>query len=152
MICTWYLAKIPLMIFQNCLKFHLTAREITFNNFEISLVIFMPNISTNHAITYTNFYEWENRLLITRETNKLFIYSQFYYYNPNKTDYQIYMQFSTACCCYTVIYNSKLHSLVISFIIITHIKEPAWFCLAKQVLLFLGIKVAKFCFRYRDTH
>ena len=35
----------------------LTAREITFNNFEIqeiSLVKFMPNITTNHAITYTN--------------------------------------------------------------------------------------------------
>ena len=26
-----------------------------FNNFEISLVVFMPNITTNHAITYTNF-------------------------------------------------------------------------------------------------
>ena len=26
-----------------------------YNNFEISLVVFMPNISTNHAITYTNF-------------------------------------------------------------------------------------------------
>ena len=32
----------------------LTAREITYNNFEISLVVFMPNIATNHAITYTN--------------------------------------------------------------------------------------------------
>ena len=32
----------------------LTAYEITYNNFEISLVIFMPNITTNHAITYTN--------------------------------------------------------------------------------------------------
>ena len=32
----------------------LTAREITCNNFGISLVVFMPNITTNHAITYTN--------------------------------------------------------------------------------------------------
>ena len=32
----------------------LTAREITYNNFEISLVVFKPNITTNHAITYTN--------------------------------------------------------------------------------------------------
>ena len=32
---------------------HLMAREITDNNFEISLVVFMPNITTNHAITYT---------------------------------------------------------------------------------------------------
>ena len=31
----------------------LTAREITYNNFEISLVVFRPNITTNHAITYT---------------------------------------------------------------------------------------------------
>ena len=27
---------------------------MTYNNFEISLVVFMPNITTNHAITYTN--------------------------------------------------------------------------------------------------
>ena len=32
----------------------LTAREITYNNFEMSLVVFIPNITTNHAITYTN--------------------------------------------------------------------------------------------------
>ena len=25
-----------------------------YNNFEISLVVVMPNITTNHAITYTN--------------------------------------------------------------------------------------------------
>ena len=30
------------------------ACEITYNNFEISLVVFTPNITTNHAITYTN--------------------------------------------------------------------------------------------------
>ena len=29
------------------------AREITYNNFEISRVVFMPNITTNHAINYT---------------------------------------------------------------------------------------------------
>ena len=29
-------------------------RDIWHNNFEISLVVFMPNITTNHAITYTN--------------------------------------------------------------------------------------------------
>ena len=32
----------------------LTACEIACNNFEISLVVFMPNITTNHAITYSN--------------------------------------------------------------------------------------------------
>ena len=44
------------MIFQNYLKFHSPKgrREITYNNFEISLVVFMPNTTTNHAITYTN--------------------------------------------------------------------------------------------------
>jgi len=30
------------------------AREILVNNFEISLVVLMPNITTKHAITYTN--------------------------------------------------------------------------------------------------
>ena len=28
--------------------------QISYDNFEISLVVFMPNITTNHAITYTN--------------------------------------------------------------------------------------------------
>ena len=32
------------------------ALEITYNNFEISLVVFMQNITTNHAITYTNIH------------------------------------------------------------------------------------------------
>ena len=27
--------------------------QITYNNFEISLVVFMPNITANHAITNT---------------------------------------------------------------------------------------------------
>ena len=30
--------------------------SIMYNNFEISLVVFMPNIATNHAITYTDRY------------------------------------------------------------------------------------------------
>ena len=55
MICTRYLAKIPLVIFQIVSNFtRLTAREITYDNFEISLVVFMPNITTNYAVTYTN--------------------------------------------------------------------------------------------------
>ena len=28
--------------------------QITYNNFEISLVVFMSNITANHTITYTN--------------------------------------------------------------------------------------------------
>ena len=28
--------------------------QITCNNFELSLVVFMPNITANHAVTYTN--------------------------------------------------------------------------------------------------
>ena len=31
-----------------------TAREMTYNNFKISLMVFTPNITTNHAITCTN--------------------------------------------------------------------------------------------------
>ena len=38
---------------QSCIT-RLTAREIMYNNFEISLVVFMPNVTTNHVITYTN--------------------------------------------------------------------------------------------------
>ena len=47
MICTWYFK-----IVSNFTR--LTAREITYNNFKISLVVFMPNITTNNAITCTN--------------------------------------------------------------------------------------------------
>ena len=40
----------------NCLLSfsRLTAREITYNNFEILVVVFMPNTTTNHAIIYKN--------------------------------------------------------------------------------------------------
>ena len=34
-----------------------------YNNFEISLVVFMSNITTNHAITYTNTTNVNNGLL-----------------------------------------------------------------------------------------
>ena len=34
------------------------AREITVNNFEISLVVILPNITTNHAIAYTYLLAW----------------------------------------------------------------------------------------------
>ena len=46
------------------------AREVTYNNFEISLVVFMPNITTNHAITYTNknlFPRDEGKMVYIRE-------------------------------------------------------------------------------------
>ena len=43
----------------------LTAREITYNNFEISLLVSMPNITTNHAITYTNLIMKLQKTLIT---------------------------------------------------------------------------------------
>ena len=64
MICTRYLAKIPIAKFQNCLKF-----QITYNNFEISLVVFMPNITTNHAITNTNKARSTIRHTFTKEKN-----------------------------------------------------------------------------------
>ena len=45
----------------------LTSREITYNKFEISLVVFIPNITTNHAIAYTNLNQITLRLAIGRE-------------------------------------------------------------------------------------
>ena len=36
----------------------LTAREIMYNNFEISFVVLTPNTTTNHAISYTNKGFW----------------------------------------------------------------------------------------------
>jgi len=43
------------------------AREITYNNFEISLVVFMPNITTNHAITYTNIFKTPHHIEQNKE-------------------------------------------------------------------------------------
>ena len=40
------------------------AREITYNSFKILLIVFMPNITTNHAITYTNLKWFEICLVI----------------------------------------------------------------------------------------
>ena len=42
----------------------LAVREITYNSFEISLVVLMPNITTNPAITYTNFHFFSFFLLL----------------------------------------------------------------------------------------
>ena len=47
MICTLYFK-----IVSNFTR--LTAHKITYNNLEISLVVFVPNITTNHAVTYTH--------------------------------------------------------------------------------------------------
>ena len=33
------------------------SRAVMYNNFEISLVVFMTNITTTHTITYTNNYQ-----------------------------------------------------------------------------------------------
>ena len=44
--------------------------QISLDNFEISLVLFMPNITTNHAITYTNknlFPRDEGKMVYIRE-------------------------------------------------------------------------------------
>lgn len=46
---------------------HLTTHEIPYNNFEISLVVFIPNIVTNHAITYTNDRQFCNRMILDGE-------------------------------------------------------------------------------------
>ena len=44
--------------------------QITYNNFEISLVVFIPNISTNHAITYTNDFPQQQRRRRQQEREK----------------------------------------------------------------------------------
>ena len=49
----------------------LMAREIMCNNFEISLVVFMPNTTTNHAITYTNFFYYCKLEFIPKKWNGL---------------------------------------------------------------------------------
>ena len=46
MICTCYFKIVSNFT-------HLAACEITYNNFEISPVVFMPNITTNHATNKT---------------------------------------------------------------------------------------------------
>ena len=40
------------------------AREITYNNFETSLVVFMPNITTNHAIIPILILTWPGKGLL----------------------------------------------------------------------------------------
>ena len=60
------------MIFENCLKLY--------NNFEIScsLVVFMSNITTNHAIIYINrslFLEWQG--FYTLKSVSLFRFTMF---------------------------------------------------------------------------
>ena len=53
------------------------AREITNNNFEISLVVFMPNITTDHAITYTNTLFLLMQLMLNNSPCEVFVLSQF---------------------------------------------------------------------------
>ena len=43
-----------------------------YNNFKISVVVFMPNITTNHAITYTNFQQVTFKLGILTYCNTFF--------------------------------------------------------------------------------
>lgn len=45
MICTWYFKIVPNFT-------RLSAREIMYNNFEISLMVYQLNNTTYHAITY----------------------------------------------------------------------------------------------------
>ena len=41
--------------------------------------------------------------------------------------------------------------LSLQYLPVRHIQEPAWFCLAKQVLTFLGIKMPNFCQQVLNT-
>ena len=47
-----YMRNLSFKIVSNFTR--LTAPEIKYNNFQMWLVVLMPNITTNHAITYTN--------------------------------------------------------------------------------------------------
>ena len=46
-----------------------------YNNFEISLVVFMPNITTNHAITNTNSYSRIRLIIPSLISNLIYKYS-----------------------------------------------------------------------------
>ena len=58
---------------------NVTAREIMCNNFEISLVVFMPNITTNHAITSTNTIACKISYLIASTTLWLLIFKKIFH-------------------------------------------------------------------------
>ena len=51
------------MIFQNCLK-------ITYDNFEVSHLVVMPNITPNHAFTYTNYALIFNPVIANEQPRK----------------------------------------------------------------------------------
>ena len=44
-----------------------------YNNFEISLVVFMPNITTNHAIAYINNYFFDISLKVNSGQDLLLV-------------------------------------------------------------------------------
>ena len=50
------------------------AREITYYNFEISVVVFMPNVTTNHAITYTNTLTGATQKKVTNQITEKYQY------------------------------------------------------------------------------
>ena len=63
MICTWYFSINTTL---DILKLsQISALEITYNNFEILLEVFMLNITTDHAITYTNML-WRYQICIAK--------------------------------------------------------------------------------------
>ena len=46
-----------------------TNHAITYTNFEISLMVFMPIITTNHAITYRYILLWQKSFLAKMHEN-----------------------------------------------------------------------------------
>ena len=46
-----------------------TNHAITYTNFEISLMVFMPIITTNHAITYRYILLWQKSFLAKMQEN-----------------------------------------------------------------------------------
>ena len=70
--------------------------QITYNNFEISPEVFMPNITTNHAITYTNF-DRRVRNLHSRVNKQLQVIKKFRKLITGQTRLKLYNAFITAC-------------------------------------------------------
>ena len=69
----------------------LTAREIMYNNFEISLVVFMPNITTNHAVTYTNSTYYESETFFNSSPSHIFEFKilGFLFFTKNSLTWEV---------------------------------------------------------------
>ena len=101
----------------------LTAREFTCNNFEISLVVFMPNITTNRAITYI--YDKEQLPTVVKITHNytsltsliLFVFRATS--NNNRTFLSPAYRFAFLGTCFSVTHRSKTITIFIYIFLIS---------------------------------